>query len=71
MQVRRVLVVFAVGVAVSGLFAWSAHAGDAPGGPAAPAAATVAVEVVTADGGKVVGRFAGKTLRIQADYGVV
>ena len=70
MQVRRVLAVFAVGVAASGLFAWSARGGDAPG-QAGPAAATVEVEVVMADGAKVHGRFAARSLRVRADYGVI
>ena len=70
MQVRRVSAVFAVGVVVSGLLAWSARADDAPG-QAAPPAASVEVEVVMADGAKLRGRFAARSLRIRADYGVV
>ena len=75
MQVRRVLVVFAVGVAVSWVVTWSARGGDATGPAAAPAPAPAAVEVEVEveklDGTKLTGRFAGRTLRFQAYYGVV
>ena len=71
MQVRRVLAVFAVGVAVSWVVTWSARGGDAPGPAAAPAPAAVEVEVERLDGTKLTGRFAGRTLRFQAYYGVV
>ncbi len=70
MQVRRVLVVFAAGVVALGLLAWSARAGDPPAPPAAPAA-SVEVEVAMADGAKVRGRYAAKSLRVRTDFGVV
>ena len=70
MQVRRVLAVSAAGVVALGLLSWSARAGDTP--PAAPTpAASVEVEVVMADGSKVGGRHAGKSLRLRTDFGVV
>jgi len=69
MQVRRVLAVFAVGVAVSWAVTWSARGDEAP--RPAPAPEAVAVEVEKADGTKLTGRFAGRTLRLQAYYGVV
>ncbi len=73
MQVRRVLATFAIGIVVSGLLSWSVRGDEAPGAVAAPApaAASVAVEIETLDGTKVAGRYAAKTIRFQADYGVV
>jgi len=71
MQVRRVLAVFAAGVAASLVLSWSVRGDEAPGPAPGAAPAGVGVEIERLDGSKVAGRFAAPLLKFQTRHGVI